>query len=138
MRRLGGRLAVLIVTIGLIAGCTNLPRPGSDGVLRYRDEVFTDMVVTHNVQYGRAPGVNGQPEDLLLDLYQPRGDTTAKRPVIIWAHGGGFGFGDKAEGLPPIIVPKFVKRGYVAVSINYRLLAPGGCTGAGGVSPDCT
>src|SRR4029078_3560105 len=31
----------------------------------------------------------------------------------------------------------FAKRGYVAVSMNYRLLAPDSCTGGAGISMEC-
>ena len=36
--------------------------------------------------------------DLELDLYQPTGDTAAKRPALVWVHGGGFTMGDKSSG----------------------------------------
>jgi acetyl esterase/lipase len=101
---------------------------------RYREAQFTDVDITSDVVYGEAPGVDGQPEQLRLDVYQPRGDDETSRPLAIVVHGGGFAQGDKAQGVSPIMATYFAKLGYVAASLNYRLLAPGGCTGnnAGG------
>ena len=48
---------------------------------------------------------------------------------MIWAHGGGFCCGDKASADMPTLATYFAQRGYVAVSINYRLLAPNGAPG---------
>jgi acetyl esterase/lipase len=93
-----------------------------DGV-RYRDRVFADVDVTHDVVYGNAVGDKGVPEDLKLDIYQPHGDTIAARPAIVYAHGGYFVFGDKGEGEQ--VGRELARRGYVVVSINYRLYAGG-------------
>ncbi len=53
-----------------------------------------------------------------LDVYAP--PEGKKLPVVVWIHGGGWQHGDKSE------VQKkpqaFVDKGYVFVSINYRLL----------------
>ncbi|MGC4111446.1 MAG: alpha/beta fold hydrolase [Nocardioides sp.] len=54
-----------------------------------------------------------------LDLYVPE-NATAPTPVVIWIHGGGWAAGDKSEGCPPLN-SGFTKRGYAAVSLNYRL-----------------
>jgi arylformamidase len=59
-----------------------------------------------------------------LDLYLPEpGDRPA--PVMIMVHGGGWEGGDKADaGVTKNQVPWFTDRGWIYVSINYRL-APG-------------
>ena len=69
-----------------------------------------------------------------LDLYQPTGDTIVQRPVVIWVHGGGFSGGDKRDD--EYLAAPYVKRGFVAASINYRLLS-NGCSGAT-LGPECT
>lgn len=108
---------------------------------RYRDEVFKKVSVTRDITYGQAPasGPYGEAEELKLDLFQPKGDELERgRPVLIFAHGGGFTGGDKASGPSPILAKEYAKKGYVTASINYRLNGPpGGCTGAGGVTPEC-
>lgn len=54
----------------------------------------------------------------VLDVYAPEGAN--KRPVVFWIHGGGWEAGDKSmvERKPKA----FTDRGFVFVSINYRLL----------------
>jgi len=112
-------------------------QPAGVGALRYRDEVFTSATKTSDLQYGSAPDLAGNPVALKLDLYQPAGDVTTKRPAVIWVHGGGYFAGDKGLGPAPELATRFARLGYVAVSINYRLLAPERCDAAGGVAPDC-
>jgi acetyl esterase/lipase len=76
-----------------------------------------------NLRYDEIAGVD--PYLLSLDLYVPDDkQTSAKRPVMVMIHGGGWRNGDKAN--PPIVGAKmrhFVGRRYVYASINYRLLS---------------
>jgi acetyl esterase/lipase len=55
-----------------------------------------------------------------LDLYIP---TTGSGPfpVVIMVHGGGFMFGDKADGAGLTGVDQLLAAGYAVASINYRL-----------------
>jgi hypothetical protein len=92
--------------------------PAGDAGLRYRDEVFPQISVTTDLQYGSAPDLNNSPVALELDLYQPAGDAVSKRPAVIWVHGGGYSGGDKALGPSAILAAKFARLGYVAVSIK--------------------
>ena len=53
-----------------------------------------------------------------LDVYAPA--EGKNHPVVVWVHGGGWQRGDKSE---VDAKPKaFVAKGYVFVSVNYRLL----------------
>jgi para-nitrobenzyl esterase len=126
---------VAVAVLSLITGCT-LPRPPGDSPLRYRDQVFSNVNVTSNLQYGTAPDAQGNPVALRLDLYAPAGDTQSQRPALVWVHGGGFSGGDKTNPLPVDVATTFAKQGYVVVSINYRLLGSG-CVGNPG-QPQCT
>jgi acetyl esterase/lipase len=56
----------------------------------------------------------------MLDLYIP---TTGSGPfpVVIMVHGGGFMFGDKADGGGLTGVDQLLEAGYAVASINYRL-----------------
>jgi predicted esterase len=135
-QRLGAWVAGLVAVV-VVAGCT-VPEPPGAAPLRYRDTVFTNITKTSDLQYGSAPDNNGNPVALLLDVYQPTGDTVAQRPAIVWVHGGGYCCGDKSSSPSADLAQKFAHLGYVTVSINYRLLAPNGCTaGSGNVSPTC-
>jgi acetyl esterase/lipase len=127
-------LVALALGATLLAGCT-VPRPPGDGTLRYRDQVFSAVTTTNDITYGRAPLDDGTQVDLKLDLYQPTGDTATKRPALVWVHGGGFTSGDKSSGRGKATF--FAQLGYVAVSINYRLLSPDGCGGNPNPTPLC-
>lgn len=120
-------LAVALVIASVLAGCGLEPPPG-DAPLRYRDAIFTNVTRTDNISYGSAVGVNSTTEDLKLDLFRPSGDTHAARPAMVWIHGGGFKQGDKSSGAS--IATYLAQRGYVAVSINYRLTSPTVCAAA--------
>lgn len=107
--------------------------PTGKAPLRYRDAVFTGVTKTTGITYGNATGFDGQPEALTLDLYQPTGDTVARRPLMIYVHGGSFSSGDSSS--PELVdeATTLVKQGYVVASINYRL-ADVGCAQYG---PEC-
>lgn len=59
--------------------------------------------------------------DLKLDIYQPVG-LVGKKPAYIFVHGGGFKGGDKSQTGPLRIVEHMVQRGFVGISLNYRVL----------------
>jgi predicted esterase len=122
--RKGPAALVALLAAALIGGCT-LPKPPGDAPLRYRDQVFTNVTVTSNLQYGTAPDAQGTPVPLLLDMYRPTGDTQRSRPALVWVHGGGFSAGDKKNVVPVDVANTFARLGYVVVSINYRLLGSG-------------
>jgi len=128
MRSLRLRLVPAVVgLVLLLAGCDlHLLVPEGAAPLRYRDEVFTGVTRTNDVTYGSAVDQNGQTVTLRLDVYEPTGDTVDARPAIVWVHGGGFSQGSKTS---PELVEQanlFARKGYVNVSITYRLW-PGGC-----------
>ena len=84
---------------------------------RYVDPVFGHVNVVRNQIY--RPAGNGR--GVGLDIYEPAGDQVKERPTIVWIHGGSFQVGDKAEMAQ--WATDWARRGYVAVSINYRLLS---------------
>ncbi len=92
--------------------------------MRYLDPIFTNIEKTSDIVYGNSVNYLGQAEDLKLDLYEPVDDTEAKRAVFIWAHGGFFTSGDKSaisSGGTSSIRDHMTKRGWVTISVNYRL-----------------
>lgn len=87
---------------------------------RFYDKLY-QVDVTTNVEYGQNINFSGQNQKLRFNFYEPQGDTLEKRPLIIWAFGGSFLFGDK---LSPDIVRlsnEFAERGYTCAAIDYRL-----------------
>ncbi len=87
---------------------------------RYESNVFEEITVETNIIYGKSTSQAGYTEELKMDIYYPANDTVRNRPLVILAHGGFFFFGDK-EGFQEECV-FLASAGYVAVSINYRLI----------------
>jgi acetyl esterase/lipase len=56
---------------------------------------------------------------LSMDIYH-FGQTTARKPVVIYVHGGGFSRGDKANNIENK-VSLFSSLNYIFISLNYRL-----------------
>lgn len=72
-------------------------------------------VVTRDIAYGSD-------EAQRLDVYRLPGDGS-RRPIILMVHGGGWAFGDKnSPGIVDNKVARWLPRGYVFVSTNYRML----------------
>jgi acetyl esterase/lipase len=111
-----------------------VPPPG-EAPLRYRDLVFDTVTTTLDVVYGSAVNYSGQTVVLELDVYEPTDDLATERPTIVWVHGGGFAFGDKSSAELVDQATVFSRKGYLNVSINYRL-EPGGCS-AGAPTVEC-
>ena len=83
---------------------------------RYIDAVFTDISKT-TVTYSDVFNDDFHK----MDIYVPKNDTFKSRPLIIFAHGGAFYAGDKASQDCIDFCTSFAKKGYTAVSVNYRL-----------------
>ena len=64
-------------------------------------------------------------EELSLDVYQPEGDTENNRIALLLVHGGGFSGGQRDGNLESNFMKKMALRGYVGVSMSYRLLRKG-------------
>ena len=120
------RAALLLVVALACAGCQlQWVAPQGSTPLRYRDAVFASSQVTSDITYGSAVNLEKQTVVLKLDLYEPVGDVVRNRPAIIWAHGGWFAFGDKADGgSANSAAEALAHEGFVTASINYRLESP--------------
>ncbi|MCB9883607.1 MAG: alpha/beta hydrolase [Planctomycetes bacterium] len=89
---------------------------------RYRDALFSNVDRQSNIVFGSAVNrYTQQTETLRLDLYTPQGDTATTRAAVVVVHGGGFRSGDKGTAQFVNLCNDFAKRGYIAISINYRL-----------------
>ena len=91
---------------------------------RYYQPVFANVSVTHDVAYGAATTYNGTAQTLLMDVYQPAGDTVKRRPLVIFAHQGGFYLGSRTDAYMVAVCSRLARLGYVAASIEYRLGFP--------------
>jgi acetyl esterase/lipase len=68
-----------------------------------------------NMKYASYP--KAEPELNMLDVYIPKKGSNS--PIMIWIHGGGWSYGDKENVHEK--AEFFTSKGYVFVSINYRL-----------------
>ncbi|WP_216679421.1 alpha/beta hydrolase [Hymenobacter siberiensis] len=89
---------------------------------RYYRPLFPNVTVASGVAFGAAVNSVGTNQALLMDIYQPTGDALARRPVIIFAHQGGFVTGLRTDAYMVDVCTKFARLGYVTASIDYRLL----------------
>lgn len=107
----------LILTVSILNAQTPYMSPFLDLKFGYN--------LTSNITY--ATGKVGYPKttgtiDLKLDLWKPTGpNQPALLPGLVLIHGGGFKGGDKADSKYTKICQTYAKRGYVVISINYRL-----------------
>ena len=100
---------------------------------RYLSEIFTNVTVTTNVQYGEnfsffpPPGPTLMP--LVMDVYEPAGDVATDRPLIIYMHTGsylpryinGTPTGSRNDSASVEICNRLARRGYVVANMDYRL-----------------
>lgn len=84
--------------------------PGSMGV-QYGD-MMNDSPVKY---YGK---VLGDEDCLYLNVWAPKTDSPAKKPVMFWIHGGGNSLGEGAVYNGSMLAERY---GVVVVTINYRL-----------------
>lgn len=104
--------------------------------VRYLDEVFSDVQVDTSITYAQnyeffTGFASLQP--LKMDVYRPVGDTATNRPVVLLSHNGSFlpenlttallglCFKGRKDSSMVELCKRFAKRGYVAVSFDYRL-----------------
>lgn len=103
-RKLLARLALALACAAPLAASANTPQL-MDGT--------TAIQVVRDLSYGSDPRQR-------IDAYVP---LHPAGPVLVMVHGGAWAIGDKAT--PAMIRPKvtyWTARGYVVVSVNYRLL----------------
>lgn len=90
---------------------------------RYKEKIFDHLVEIKDVKYGSNKNNTGALQDLYYDVYMPapEEDTLQKRPVIVFLHGGSYVGGDKAFPMLRDMCREFASRGYVSVSVQYRI-----------------
>lgn len=81
-----------------------------------------EIKIENDISFGESTNFKGEKEILLLDIYTPTEGVAKNRPVILWMHGGGFRIGnDKSQKYIVAMATRFAKRGFVCLSINYRV-----------------
>ncbi len=95
--------------------CNALSGGATCNTARFRDEIFD--IDSFEVEYTTVRNTRNK-----MDIFVPKNDPATRRPLIVFAHGGGFTAGDKAADVSVNYMKKaFAKRGYVTASIQYRL-----------------
>jgi hypothetical protein len=103
---------------------------------RYVDEIFTGVTVSQNVVYGQNYTVLTVPvtgstslQPLVMDFYEPTGDTEAERPLVLLMHSGNFlpnpqngsTTGTKRDSFVVEVASRLARMGYVVAVPDYRL-----------------
>ena len=112
-------LAVLMLSTSAVCWAQELP-DCDDYRYRYTG-AFDEVEVDYDVPYGENINVNFVPEELVVDIYTPVGDSHESRPLVIMAHGGFFvaGSNDGIDVVP--LCEDLARMGYVVASMSYRL-----------------
>ena len=89
---------------------------------RFIDALFSDVDVTSGVEYRTAANHAGTDVNLLMDIYEPQGDTMSSRPVVVVMHGGAFaeGVGGRDDAFSAATAAYLASKGFVTASIEYR------------------
>jgi acetyl esterase/lipase len=91
--------------------------------VRFHDETYA-VQLQSGVLYGTgATGFSGTPgvKNLTTDVYSPVGFPSPTRPALLLVHGGSFSSGNSTSPDMVQAAQYFAARGWVCVSINYRL-----------------
>lgn len=92
------------ILAGVLAVATSLGLPSDTAAAAYSKTTYVYKTVAHH--------------PLKADVYRPH--DARRHPVIFWLHGGALIFGDRTH-IRAVQVERYVKAGFVVVSIDYRL-----------------
>ena len=85
--------------------------PDEQIVRRAGDQIVCELNVSYREGHERWK----------LDLFRPAGEFDDLRPALVFVHGGGWVRGDKRKVLFLEQAMDFARRGYVCITVNYRL-----------------
>jgi len=97
--------------------------------IRYIDEIFENIIKTENIVYANSPDLpfifllesNTYDINLDMDIYEPDEYEIISRPAIIFLHSGSFFTGNNELDDMVDLAESAARRGYVAITLNYRL-----------------
>lgn len=112
----------LMQRMGMVSGEVNSYEPKS---IQETQELNNNITLYKNIQYGE------QYPNSYLDIYKNKQDKEGTFHVFFYIHGGGYAWGDKAEGDPTAdsgdvgeateYLQRICASGYHVVSVNYAL-----------------
>lgn len=129
MRKIWTLLTLFIVTVAMLSN-------DATAQTRYKEQVFTDVTITQNIVYGQNYTVLSVPvtgsttrQPLLMDFYEPTGDTEAERPLVLLVHTGNFlpnpengsTGGTMRDSFIVEVATRLAKMGYAVAVPDYRL-----------------
>lgn len=88
---------------------------------RLLTRVYPRVESVPDVVYGHAPNYQGKDISLYFDFYAPADDKNEKRPLLIYAHGGGWTGGTRKSRSIKMMCEKLAHKGYAVASISYRV-----------------
>lgn len=99
---------------------------------RFEQPIFDEVACTEAIPFSSATAQGASsPSTLYLDFYEPVGDTMARRPLVITVFGGAFVTGSRDFSDMKEYCNRLSTYGYVAASIDYRLLPLTGLSATG-------
>ncbi len=115
----------------IVAALTFTQLAQAQGPYFYLNEVFDEVSVTRDVTYGTNLTIitgTPAPQELKMDVYEPAGDESTDRPVVVYFHTGSFLpqyfngqiTGGKQDSAAVEVCTRLAKMGYVAISATYR------------------
>ena len=121
----------------IFLGCLIMGIARVHGQDRYLDVVFDSVTVTNDQVYGTNISIlpiilqqsaDPLPVDLMMDIYEPAGDTVENRPVVLVTHRGDFlppvintdPYGTRKDSAVVELCKNFASRGFVAVGVETR------------------
>ena len=113
-------LTVACTSAGTAASATSVSTAADTQATTSADGGCAEPGLPTTVAYRRIAGV--PPNATSLDIHAPADACDA--PVVVWVHGGGYHRGDKANGMRDKAA-LFNRKGWILVSINYRLTTEG-------------
>jgi len=113
----------------LLAAVTPLPADAPPPPSVQRMKPIDGVRMLYDIPYVPADVLTGNPSarkdhQFTLDVYIPEG-IEGSAPCVIAVHGGGYGSGDKAQGVYRDYLIHCLERGMIGVSINYPLAPKG-------------
>ena len=111
----------LYILASAIIGLASIQQASAQCNGRYQTDIYSVADTTFDIQYGSNTDLSNNNVNLMMDIYEPQGDTASMRPLVIFAHGGSFIGGDKTSADITYMATELAKKGYVCASITYRL-----------------
>lgn len=108
------RIALLVIAVALPL-VAQQPRRGPMSAEQVRGLLPAGVEWTPDIAYRDGN------DAWKLDVAYPSGEATTPRPGMVFVHGGGWRNGDKRQGQWARLPLMFAERGYVAISVNYRM-----------------